>query len=210
MTILIIARHGETDWNIGEVFRGRRDVALNETGLAQAEALGKHLAGLTVEAVYSSPLKRAVDTARAIARHHDLEVSITEGLVDIAFGEWQGLSHEEARHRHPELHRRWLEQPHLVRMPGGETLDEVGRRARQVVDTIVASHEGTVVLVSHRVVNKVLICSLLGLGNSSFWDIRQDVAGMSIFEYQNGRFVLTLHNDTSHLGQAQRHELSDF
>ncbi len=210
MTRIIIARHGETDWNVGEVFRGRLNVELNKTGLAQAEALGQHLAGLTVEAVYSSPLKRALDTARSVATHHALEVSVTPGLVDFNYGTWQGLTHHEVKERYAELYHRWLEEPHRVTMPNGESLDDVVERVRQVVENVVDSHESTVVLVSHRVVNKVLICSLLGLNNSHFWKIRQDVAGMTVFEYEDGRFILTRHNDTSHLGQARKHALSDF
>lgn len=210
MTRIIIARHGETDWNVGEIFRGRLDVELNKTGLTQAEALGQHLAGLTVEAVYSSPLKRALDTAGAVAAHHALEVIIAGGLVDFNYGAWQGLTHREVKERYAELYHRWLAEPHLVTMPDGESLDDVAERARQVVETIVAGHDGTMVLVSHRVVNKVLICSLLGLDNSHFWNIRQDVAGMTVFEYEDGRFILTRHNDTSHLGQARKHTLSDF
>jgi len=210
MTQLIIARHGETDWNVGEVFRGRLDVELNQTGLTQAEALGQHLADFSVEAVYSSPLKRALDTARSVAAHHGLEVSVARGLTDFNYGAWQGLTHHEVKKRYAELYHRWLAEPHLVTMPDGESLDDVAERARQVVENVVDSHEGTVVLVSHRVVNKVLICSLLGLDSSHFWNIRQDVAGMTIFEYEDGRFVLTRHNDTSHLGQARKHALSDF
>jgi broad specificity phosphatase PhoE len=210
MTRIIIARHGETDWNVGEVFRGRLDVGLNETGLAQAEALGQHLAGMNVEAVYSSPLKRALDTARSVAVHHDLEVSVAQGLVDFNYGAWQGLTHQEVKERYAELYRRWLAEPHLVTMPDGESLDDVAERARHVVENVADSHKGTVVLVSHRVVNKVLTCSLLGLDNSHFWNIRQDVTGTTIFEYEDGLFILTRHNDTSHLGQAQNHALSDF
>jgi len=210
MTQLIIARHGETDWNVGEVFRGRADVPLNETGLAQAEALGRHLAGLDVEAVYASPLKRAVDTALAVSTHHRLEVDIAPELVDFDYGAWQGLTRQQVREKYPAFLERWLTQPHLAAIPDGERLDDVTRRARGLVDRVVAHHPGTVVLVSHRVVNKVLICSLLGLDNSHFWNVRQDVTGTTTFEYDAGRFVLTRHNDTSHLAQGQQHALSDF
>jgi len=78
------------------------------------------------------------------------------------------------------------------------------------VDEVVAKHEGTVVLVSHRVVNKVLICALLGLDNSHFWNIRQDTCGMTTFACENGRFILTKHNDTSHLRPLPQAQLSDF
>ena len=144
MTQLVIARHGETDWNVGEVFRGRADVPLNGTGLAQAEALGHHLAGLDVEAVYSSPLKRAVDTALAVSMHHALEVTVTPELVDFDYGAWQGLTQQQVRERYPELHERWLKEPHLVAMPDGESLDDVARRARRRVDSVVADHHGAV------------------------------------------------------------------
>jgi len=210
MTRLIITRHGETDWNVGEVFRGRIDVGLNETGLAQAKALGHHMADLDVEAVYSSPLKRAFDTARAVAVYHGLEVSIAPDLVDFNYGSWQGMSHNDVREKYADLYHKWLTAPHKVTMPDGESLDEATERARKVADDIVAGHKGTVVLVSHRVINKVLICSLLDLDNSHFWNIRQDVTGMTTFEYEGGQFILTGHNDISHLGKTRKHKLSDF
>ncbi len=95
-------------------------------------------------------------------------------------------------------------------MPDGESLEDVRQRAMGVVTDIITGHNGTVVLVSHRVVNKVLICALLGLDNSHFWKIKQDTGGMTIFTYENGRFVLTRHNDTSYLEPDDMAQLSDF
>ena len=95
-------------------------------------------------------------------------------------------------------------------MPGGESLNDVRRRAIGVVDNIVSQYEGTVALVSHRVVNKVLICALLGLDNSHFWNIKQDTGGITTFTYENGRFILTKHNNTSYLKSLQKVPLSDF
>ncbi|TET17646.1 MAG: hypothetical protein E3J75_02065 [Dehalococcoidia bacterium] len=84
------------------------------------------------------------------------------------------------------------------------------KRAIGVVGNIIAKYEGTVVLVSHRVVNKVLICALLGLDNSHFWNIKQDVCGITTFTYENERFILIRHNDTSYLKPIQRAPPSDF
>jgi len=210
MTELILTRHGETEWNVEEVFRGRIDVELNETGLRQAELLAEYLGGLKIDAVYSSPLKRALKTAEAITRYHKLEVEIAPGLIDCHFGQWQGLHLQEVKDRYQELYAQWANSPHLVKMPEGESLDEVRKRALAVVDEVVAKHKGRVVLVSHRVVNKVLICALLGLDNSHFWNIRQDICGTTVFTYENGRFVLTRHNDTSYLRPLKRAELGDF
>jgi broad specificity phosphatase PhoE len=210
MTEIILARHGETEWNVEEVFRGRIDIELNETGVRQAELLAEYLSGVNIDAIYSSPLRRALNTAEVITSYHKLEVKIAPGLIDCNFGKWQGLHLQEVKDRYKELYTQWMENPHLVQMPDGENLSDVRERALTVVDEVVAKHEGTVVLVSHRVVNKVLICALLGLDNSHFWNIRQDNCGTTTFAYQNGRFILTKHNDTSYLRPLPQTQPSDF
>ena len=210
MTEIILARHGETEWNVGEIFRGRIDVELNETGIKQAELLAKYLSDINIEAIYSSPLRRALDTAKAIARYHQLEIGLCQGLLDFDFGQWQGLSRQEVMAKYGEGYADWLNYPERGRMPGGESLDDVKQRAMAVVDEVIAKHKGTVVLVSHRVVNKVLICTLLGLDSSHFWKIKLDTCGITTFVYGNGRFVLTGHNNTSYLKPLQKVPLADF
>ena len=210
MTTIILARHGETEWNVEEVFRGRIDVALNETGLKQAGLLGEYLREVKIEAVYSSPLKRALSTAEAIARHQKLDVTVNQDLIDLDFGEWQGLPSKEVKDKYRELYARWLSRPDQLEIPGGESLDGVRQRATGVVNEVIARHEGTVVLVAHRVVNKVLICALLGLDNSHFWNIRQDTCAITTFSHDRGRFVLFEHNNTSYLRPLKKAPLSDF
>ncbi len=210
MTEIILARHGETGWNVEEIFRGRIDVELNETGLKQAKLLAEYLSHIKISAIYSSPLKRALKTAESIASHHKLDVEIAPGLIDFNYGEWQGLPHQEVKDRYKELYAEWMGNPHLIRMPNGESLNDVRERAMGVVSNVITEYKGIVVLVSHRVVNKVLICALLGLDNSHFWNIRLDTCGITVFYYENGQFVLTKHNDTSYLNPIQKAPLSDF
>ena len=210
MTKIILARHGETAWNVEKIYRGRTDVSLDEVGIKQAELLGKYLSNWEVEAIYSSPLKRALDTANIIARYQKIGVLIAEGLIDFDYGKWQSLSEQEVKRLYPTLYNEWHNNPHKVKMPGGENLEDVRRRAIEVVNDVISKYQGNVVLISHRVVNKVLICSLLGLDNSHFWNIPQDVGGITIFNYVDGRFVLTSHNDTSHLSELQKSLLEDF
>jgi broad specificity phosphatase PhoE len=210
MTELLLVRHGETEWNVNEVFRGRIDVDLNRNGIKQAGLLAEYLKTAVIEAVYSSPLKRALGTARIIARPHRLEPRIEAGLTDFDYGAWQGISHGEVKDKYKELYDVWSSRPEQVRMPGGETLEEVRARALAVIQDIVNKHQGTVVLVSHRVVNKVLICALLGLDNSHFWNIRQDNCGITTFSYDGGRYVLTGHNDTCFLNQVPGLSRTDF
>jgi len=211
MLEIILARHGETDWNVAEVFRGRIDVELNETGVKQAELLGKYLSKVKIDAVYSSPLKRALKTAQAIAVHHALEINIVNGLIDFDYGAWQGLSHQQVKDGYEELYAEWINHPDQVRMPDGESLEDVRKRAMAVVGDVIESRcEGRVVLVSHRVVNKILICALMGLSNSHFWNIKLDTCGISSFNYEGGRFILTKHNDISYLKSIEGAPLIDF
>jgi broad specificity phosphatase PhoE len=211
MLEIVLARHGETDWNAGQIFRGRADVPLNESGLRQAEMLGGYLSRFEIKAVYASPLQRAAATAAAIAEHHSLEVIKADGLVDFDYGEWQGLSRGEVMERYGELYDRWTAHPERVAMPGGERLGNVRERALAVVDDVIRKHDGgMVVLVSHRVVSKVLICALLGLDDSRFWNIRLDTGGITSFNHEEGRFALTGHNNTSFLESMKKAPLADF
>ena len=210
MAGLILVRHGETAWNVGKIYRGRSDVELNEVGIKQAELLGKYVSNYGLEAIYSSPLKRALDTANGIAPYQKIDVQIAEGLIDFDYGERQGLPEREVEKLYPVLLNEWHNNPHKVKMSDGESLEDVRKRAIEVINDVLSTHRGSVVLVSHRVVNKVLICSLLGLDNSHFWNIKQDVGGITIFNYMDGRFILTKHNDISHLKELQKPALDDF
>ncbi len=179
------------------------DIPLNETGRKEALLTGQYLRGEKVESVYSSPLSRAMETAEAIARCQDREVQILAGLMDIDFGEWQGLSHATVRERYGELYRQWTDTPHLVRFPGGESLEEVTERALKAIHGVIKEHAGeTLAMVSHRVVNKIVICGLLGLNNSHFWQIGQDTGCINILEFGKG-FILRRLNDTSHLSAIE-------
>lgn len=210
MTQIILVRHGETEWNAEEVFRGRIDIELNETGIKQAELLAEHLSDIKIDAICSSPLRRALKTAEMMASYHKLDVEIALGLIDFNYGKWQGLAHQEVKNKYKELYAKWINHPDKVKMPTGESLNDVRKRAMGVVGNIIAKHEGTVALVSHRVVNKVLICALLGLDNSHFWNIRLDTCGITTFACENERFILTEHNNTSYLKPLPKAPLSDF
>lgn len=203
MTRFILIRHGQTRWNRLQRFRGRVDIDLDRTGVRQAEAAAGRVARWEVKAVYSSPLKRAMRTAGIIARGLGLPVQPLEGVNDMDFGEWQGLPVSEARKRHPELFELWRFSPQRLQLPGGESLEDVRGRVVATIDELAASHEDqTICVVSHRVVCKVLLCHLLGLDNSHFWQIAQDATAINVFEVWQGRLVVRLVNDTCHLRQG--------
>jgi len=200
LTRLIVVRHGRTEWNRVERFRGRADIELDEIGIRQAEAAAARIADWQVSAVCSSPLRRALTTAKVLARPFNLEVKSLPGIIDIDYGEWQGLSPEEAAAKHGNLYSMWLNSPHKVKFPGGEYLAEVRERAAFAVDGLIAQHpKETVVLVTHKVVCQILILSLLGLDNSHFWEITQDVCAVNLFEVREGVPSALFLNDTCHL-----------
>jgi len=211
MTEINLIRHGETDWNVEEIFRGQADIQLNEIGTKQAQLVSSYLRNTPIEAVYSSPLKRALKTAEMIADPHNIDVMASNELIDLDYGEWQGLPHEVVKNKYETLYQEWMKTPHLVRIPKGESLGDIRKRAVSLIEQVVAEHEGsTVALVSHRVILKVLICALLGLDNSHFWNIKVDTCGITTFIYQDNSFVIEKLNDTSFLKSIDRPPLSDF
>ncbi|MCX7707043.1 MAG: histidine phosphatase family protein [Anaerolineae bacterium] len=201
MTRFILVRHGQTEWNRVERFRGRADVPLNDVGLAQAAATGRRIAAeWQPTAVYTSPLSRSVVTAEAIAAPLGLPVTPLDGLADIHYGEWQGLTPEEARARWPELVHAWYTAPATVRIPGGESLADLRERAMAAIRELTSRHPGeTIAVVSHTVVNRVILLAVLGLGNERFWRLRQDNCAINVFEADGSDFTLVTMNDTCHL-----------
>jgi phosphoserine phosphatase len=200
MTSIYLVRHGQTAWNKEEIFRGRTDIPLNETGLREAELAGGYFRDLDIHAIYSSPLSRARQTAEKIAGFHSLKVNPLEGLIDMSFGSWEGRTLEEIKRDEMELYPLWRDQPHRVQFPGGESLDKVRDRSMAALEELIRSHlEKTLVLVSHRVINKVLICAVLGLDNSHFWQIGQDTTAINLIHHKNGKYILSLMNESCHL-----------
>ena len=109
MTTLVLIRHGQTAWNTAGRFRGRADIGLDETGFKQVEALNAYLKDVPFESVYSSPLKRVMQTAAPMAQAHGLEVTTAPELTDLDYGMWQGMKHSEAARLYPELYALWHE-----------------------------------------------------------------------------------------------------
>jgi len=204
MTRIYLVRHGQTAWNKEEIFRGRTDVPLNETGLREAQLAGEYFREMEIHAIYSSPLLRAWETAQKIAEVQRLEVRSLQGIIDMCFGEWEGQSLKDVQEKDGQRFQQWKDEPHLVKIPGGETLDEVRDRAMAVLEKTIQSHSGkTVLFVSHRVVNKVILCSILGLDNSHFWQIGQDTTAINLIQHRDGKYVLSLLNEACHLKRLQ-------
>jgi alpha-ribazole phosphatase/probable phosphoglycerate mutase len=202
-TLIILIRHGETAWNREKIFRGLCDIPLNKNGRLQAGHLSVALASRSIEVAYSSPLRRAMETATLVLEPHGVPVAVHEGLKDFDYGEWTGLADSEVADKWPLEHQRWLLEPHHAKPPGGDTLERILDAASASLESIVRKHAGqTIALFSHRVVNKLLILSMLGLGVQRFPFIRQDNCCVNEFErIERGYVVLSL-NDTGHIRSA--------
>ncbi len=206
---LYIVRHGATEWNLNEGrYCGCRDISdidLSPLGKKQAEALGERLREAPLKAVYSSPLKRAVETARRPARLHKLDVAIINELRERNYGQWEGLTLKEIDERFPGGYEGYEKDPGSFRPPDGETGFEVGERVVQAVALIAERHEDqAVALAAHEAVNRILLCRLLGLSVSDYRrKLVQSNASLTIVECHEGQGKLLLYNDTSHLAHLQ-------
>lgn len=199
MKRLVILRHGETEWNREERFRGMADLPLTEKGLRQACCAAERIAALKPEVIYSSPLRRAVQTAEAVGNLLKLPVTLEDGLRDIDYGSWQGLSLKEAYHKYRKDYIQWLHNPQAVKFPNGESLPVVRDRVKSLIKDLREKHgEQSVLLVTHKVVCKVLVISLLGMDLSNFWQIQQDVACLDIFEQRSGFLMAHSINEICH------------
>ena len=201
MTTILLTRHGQTEWNREERFRGQIDVPLNETGERQAQALALRLKGWPVTALYTGPLQRARRTGELCARALGLEPQVLPGLLDLDYGQWQGLTPAEVAARDPELYARWLDQPSSVRFPGGEGLVDLRDRAVAAVEEVAERHTGgTIVLVAHMGVNKALLCGLMGLSLDGYWVLRQDTCCLNVIRCHGPRrYEIVSLNDTCHM-----------
>ena len=212
MTQVYLVRHGQTAWNAELIFRGRRDIELNEQGHREANAIAGALRDKSLDAIYTSPLTRAVETAGPLAALLHKEITPVQDLIDINYGDWEGVPYHEIKTKYPDLLAAWEQEPELVRFPHGETLDEVRERSYRVLRALAEKHiNESILIVSHRVVNKVLLCAVLDLSTAHFWNIKQDTGCINVLEYSSQRFVLCLLNDKCHLRRiAEGIEQFDF
>lgn len=197
---LFVVRHGETDWSRQHRFAGWSDIPLSEAGRGQCEAVAEALATTTVTAVWGSPLERARLSAEIIAKPHHLAVTAEPHFREMGFGQWEGLTRGEAAARFPRQWEVWRAAPARFAAPGGEALPEVAERVARGLDALKAANEGgTVILVTHAIVVRLIVLAALGLGPDRLWTVDAAPAGISELEY--GEDWVTVHrmNTVGHL-----------
>ena len=203
-TELIIIRHGETDWNLDLRYQGQTDITLNENGFLQAEQLSDYLSSREINAVYSSDLKRAYNTAEVVASAQKnlqgSDVYTCRELREMNFGNWEGLTYQDISREYPDMFQKWYTDPTSVTPPEGESLVSFRKRIVSAFKKIINEHPGEkVAVVTHGGSIRVLLTSVLEMPLDKYWRLEVHNTSVSIVTFHDGRPVLNLLNSTVHL-----------
>jgi probable phosphoglycerate mutase len=197
-TTVLLIRHGDNDWTESHKLAGRMPgVHLNEYGRHQAAALGKRLAEVKLNAIYASPLERTIETAQAVAQHHNLEIQVRPGIIEVDYGEWMGepLKKLSKTKNWPMIQF----YPSGASFPNGETMYHMQTRCVQEINSLVAQHPGeTIAVVGHADLIKAAVAHYLGVHFDLFQRLVISTCSITIISFgMMGPRVLTV-NDTSH------------
>jgi broad specificity phosphatase PhoE len=201
VTKILLVRHGHVEGIRPARFRGREDLPLTKRGSAEALAVAQRIASKWRPVrIYTSPLSRCVATGAAIAKACGVEAQGIEELNDIDYGTWRMKSHEEMAVAEPRLSTAWFNTPHLMRFPGGDSLQDLVARSADAVRFVLDTHpDRTVVLVSHDSVNRALLLQLADLPLSSYWRLAQTPCCINEIEIADNQVRILAINETSHL-----------
>ncbi|OIQ08885.1 phosphoserine phosphatase 1 [Moorella thermoacetica] len=199
-TRVYLVRHGETEWNNSGRYQGHSDIALSPNGRRQAELLRERFCRVHLDAVFTSDLRRARETAAIIAAPHGLKINEVPALREINFGVWEGLTYQEIIANHPREWEAWRQDPGATIIPGGESFQQVQERALAAFNGILDRERGrNLLVVAHGGSLRALICGILGLDLTAVWRFRLDNTGVSVVDCYGVHQILVLLNDTHHL-----------
>lgn len=193
MSIFYLVRHGTTQYNLENRFQGHLDIPLSNQGIEQAKKLADYLKDKKIDAIYTSDLKRAVQTAEYIAAAKSMKYRLLPSLREVDVGELEGLRWHEVKKEYPD----WVEKQHVHGYPGGETRIEIERRVSNLWDSVVKRHKGDgVVLVTHGGIIKALICQILGISQEDRSNFIVDNASVSTIIVADSGAKLKMLNNT--------------
>lgn len=194
-TRLLLIRHAKPSEAVTGRCYGALDVGLSEAGREQARQLADALAEAPLVALYTSPLRRAVETAAPLAARLGHPPTLDERLAELNFGAFEGRSYDEIERSHPELYRDWMETPWRVEFPGGESFPSLRRRALAAMEALRRRHAGaTFALVSHGGVLRAMLADCLTMPDAAIFRLRQDHAALSVVDWTNDVPLLRLLN----------------
>lgn len=182
MTVLYVVRHPQTTWNVEQRYQGRLEAPLSAEGKSQSRLLASRFKRGQLDAVYSSPLRRALTVAHDLAQAAAVPLRIDQRLTEIAMGPWEGLILSEIIRGYPDLYQAWYTEPENVRFPEGESLSDVRDRALSAVRDIHAGHpDDSIAVVSHSAVIRVLAAASLSLDLRHIHSLHVHNCGITTF-----------------------------
>ena len=196
---IVLARHGQTEWNIDRRFQGKTDVPLNDVGREQAHALAARLSSWPFEVVYSSPLSRALYTASEIAERRGLVPVVLPELHEIDFATWEGQSIVALSEDPNGAFARWRDDPFFNPPQGAESWDDIKTRLSTAIKRILDGPEQHIVVISHGGVMRALYAVLVGMDPHKVWDMDVSNCAFSGVEIRRGRACLAFANDNLHI-----------
>jgi broad specificity phosphatase PhoE len=201
MTKILLIRHGHVEGIKPERFRGRQPLDLTARGRAEAAAVAQRIArAWRPHRIYTSPMSRCVETGGAIAKACGLAAEICDDLNDTDYGTWTFKTFDDAKKQAPDLFAAWFATPHLVRFPGGESLQDLAARVADALRMALARHrDETIVLVGHDSVNRALLLELLDLPLTAYWRIAQEPCCLNEIDVAGGAVHIRRINETGHL-----------
>ncbi len=205
MSFLTLIRHGESVWNGERRIQGNQDPPLSARGRCQAALLASRLQrhGPKPAAIYTSPLRRAAETAAQIAALWGLPLVQDAALCEMRLGKWEGMTVPDIQAAYPGTYERWLADPLSAPAPGGEHLDAFFARVVDCLWRVQRAHfDSPAVVVSHGGVVKAMLCHVLGVEPRALFRIKQDNTAVSQIELTDSARRVLLVNDTCHLTEA--------
>ena len=209
---ILVVRHGETVANKSGILQGHYDTPLNENGIAQAKCVAKRLKNKHFDAIYSSDLNRAFDTAKIIAEEHvSLPIIKVEKLREWNLGVLQGRPYKELIIEYPDILAAFKQQQHVPSIPGGETIEEFHNRIANCLEDIAKENLGKkVLIVSHGgAIQRMLIHTMGRISEKNIYPLCDNV-GISVFKYQQGHWQMVKWNDTAHVEELELHTTLTF
>lgn len=199
---IYLIRHGETKWNREQRSQGYNDIELSDVGRLQAHALVKRLKNEDIDMVFSSSLKRAYETASLIAKDKGINVVKYKEFMEVGMGKWEGLTWNEIKERYPDVSSLWRQSPHLAKIPDAESLIKVRERSMgKLMEIINENTDKNILIASHGITIKTMICAIMGIDISNIHKIKQDNTAVNIFKYDKNGFEILLLNDAHHLNK---------
>ena len=201
MTTLIYVRHGEAEGNVKRHFHGFYNSTLTKNGREQIKRAAVHLSEIHMDAIYSSDLTRAFETAQAIAEGRGINIQMDERFREINGGQWENIPWDDLPVKFSDSYHDWLYEPYKLQMPDGESMEDFSRRLVQASTEIAKKHPSqTICIATHGTAIRVLLCYFYGWPLKRLNDVQWcDNASISIIEYEKGRFTVRADGDNEHL-----------